>query len=86
MSYSSCTGELQYDLEVEKKARRLRKEAKLRKQVSSYLSLELDLVVDSVDSSSNTETKQEMANAEITLRELATPNENQQPSAFSIQL
>ena len=79
MPRSSRTGELQYNPEIEKTAQRLRKETKLCKQVSSSSSPRLDLPVDSLDSSSDTETEQEMANEERTLRELATPNENQQP-------
>ena len=68
MPHFSCIGELQYNPEIEKAAQRLRKEAKFHKQISSSLSLELDFTVDSIDSSSDTEIEQEIANVEKTFK------------------
>ncbi|KAE8678287.1 hypothetical protein F3Y22_tig00111427pilonHSYRG00326 [Hibiscus syriacus] len=78
--YSSAQGELQYDPEIKKTARRLRKETNLcNKQASYSSSPESKSVVNLVDSSSDFEIEGTMANEETTLRELAAPNENQQP-------
>ena len=56
----------------------------MHKQVSSSLSPGLDLAVDSVNSFSDIETKQEIGNTKRTLKELATPNETNNHSTFSI--
>ena len=84
MPRSSRTGELQYDPEIEKTVRQLKKEAKLRdKQTSS--SPELNLAIELANSSSDSETESKedieetMANRERTLRELAAPDVTQQP-------
>ncbi|KAE8665021.1 ocs element-binding factor 1-like [Hibiscus syriacus] len=72
--------ELQYDPEIEKTARRLRKETNLRNKQASYSSSpESESTVNLVDSSSDSEIEGTMANEERTLRELAAPNVNQQP-------
>ena len=63
MTRSDRIGEIQYDTEIEKTAKRLRKEAKLRKQASSSKSVQ----------------EEEMAQENRTLRELAAPTDNQQP-------
>ncbi|KAE8671398.1 ocs element-binding factor 1-like [Hibiscus syriacus] len=80
MPRSSRAGELQYDPEIEKTARKLRKETNLRNKQASYSSSpESESAVNVVDSSSDSEVEGTMANEERTLRELAAPNENQQP-------
>ncbi|KAE8705810.1 tRNA dimethylallyltransferase 2 [Hibiscus syriacus] len=72
--------ELQYDPEIEKTTRRLRKETNLRNKQASYSSSpESESAVNLVDSSSDFEIEGTMANEERTLRELAAPNVNQQP-------
>jgi len=57
MPRSSRTGELQYNPEIEKTARRLRNEAKLHKQVPLSSSPRLNLTVDLVDSSKDSKTE-----------------------------
>ena len=84
MPRTSRAGELIFDPEVERTARRLRKEARLRKKPLSSPSSGLNLAIALADSSSDTESEEEieprMANQERTLRELAAPpNVNQQP-------
>ena len=61
MTRSDRIGEIQYDTEIEKTAKRLRKETKLRKQASSSKSVQ----------------EEEMAQENRTLRELAAPTDNQ---------
>ena len=84
MPRSSRTGELEFDPEIEKTARRLTKEAKLRKQQDSTSPSESEQEFVSSDSSSESE-KEEVHIPRVamaaprTLRELATPNVNQQP-------
>ena len=84
MPRSSRTGELEFDPEIEKTARRLTKEAKLRKQQDSTSPSESKQEFVSSDSSSESE-KEEVHIPRVamaaprTLRELATPNVNQQP-------
>ncbi|XP_027155012.1 uncharacterized protein LOC113760037 [Coffea eugenioides] len=78
MPRSSRTGELQYNPEIEKTARALRKATRERVEASSS-STGHNSVVDFVDSFSETEEiNSSMAN-ERTLRELAAPDLNQQP-------
>ncbi|XP_039051554.1 uncharacterized protein LOC120192961 [Hibiscus syriacus] len=75
---SGC--ELQYDPEIEKTARKLRKETNLRSRQDSFSSSpESKSALNLVDSSSDSEIEGTMANEERTLRELAAPNMNQQP-------
>ncbi|XP_071921786.1 uncharacterized protein [Coffea arabica] len=84
MPRSSRTGELIFDPEVEKTARRTRKETRqLREEQSSVASQGLDPEVESTDlrggnSSDSDQEEVTMANAQ-TLWELAAPNLNQQP-------
>ncbi|XP_027103193.1 uncharacterized protein [Coffea arabica] len=84
MPRSSRTGELIFDPEVEKTARRTRKETRqLREEQSSIASQELDSEIESSDSSGDSLSDQGqedtlMANAR-TLRELAAPELPQQP-------
>ena len=78
MPRSSHTSELQYDLEMEKTARRLKKETKQWVKPSSS-SLGLKLAFDLVESSIVSEEEIEVMANERTLRELATPDLNQQP-------
>ncbi|XP_027166709.1 uncharacterized protein LOC113766752 [Coffea eugenioides] len=84
MPRSSRTGELIFDPEVEKTARRTRKETRqLREEHSSAASQRPEPEVDPTDSSSDTSSDSDpeevtMANAR-TLRELVAPDLNQQP-------
>ncbi|XP_071902547.1 uncharacterized protein [Coffea arabica] len=84
MPRSFRTGELIFDPEVEKTARRTRKETRqLREEHSSATSQRPESGVEPTDSFGDTSSDSEqeeipMANAR-TLRELATPNLNQQP-------
>ena len=90
MPRSSRTGELQYDPEIEKTAKHLRKQTKASKGKSSRVGAtslapepsllpELDLTIDPTLSSSESEKEEIMAEAERTLRELTAPDLNQQP-------
>lgn len=80
MPRSSRTGELQYDPEIEKTARRLRKETKQRSnQSTSSSSPGLNLPIDSSDSFNDSEEETETMINESTLKELAAPDLNQQP-------
>ncbi|XP_071923078.1 uncharacterized protein [Coffea arabica] len=85
MPHSSRTGELLYDLEIEKRAHSLRKETKKRKErQTSTASLGLNLATELGDFSSNYSSDSEleeiiMANNGRTLRELAASDINQQP-------
>ena len=77
MTRSSHKGELEYNPEIERTARRLRKEAKERKsRSSSRVNFEVDLTI---CGRSILYEEDEMADAERTLRELAAPDMNQQP-------
>ncbi|XP_019166874.1 PREDICTED: uncharacterized protein LOC109162641 [Ipomoea nil] len=79
MQRSSRTGQLQYDPEIEKTAKRLRKETKLRKnQGLSSTSLQSNTTTESTASCCNPEVEQAMAEEQRTLRELSAPNVNQQ--------
>ena len=61
MPHSSHTGELVYDLEMEKKVCRLRKETKKRKEEqSSTASLGLDLAMELLEPSSDSEQEKVM--------------------------
>ncbi|XP_019200117.1 PREDICTED: uncharacterized protein LOC109193754 [Ipomoea nil] len=72
--------QLQYDPEIEKTAKRLRKETKLRKnQALSSTSLQSNTTTESTASCCNPEVEQAMAEEQRTLRELSAPNVNQQP-------
>ncbi|XP_027157577.1 uncharacterized protein LOC113759208 [Coffea eugenioides] len=75
---SSRTGELQYNPEIEKTARALRKATRERAEASSS-STGHNSVVDFVDSFSETEEIDSTMANERTLRELAAPDLNQQP-------
>ncbi|XP_019178326.1 PREDICTED: uncharacterized protein LOC109173541 [Ipomoea nil] len=80
MSRSSRTGQLQYDPEIEKTAKGLRKETKVRKnQALSSTSLQSNTTTESTASCCDPEVEQEMAEEQRTLRELSAPNVNQQP-------
>ncbi|XP_027169276.1 uncharacterized protein LOC113768980 [Coffea eugenioides] len=78
MPRSSRTGELQYNPEIEKTARALRKATRERAEASSS-STGHNSVVDFVDSFSETEEIDSTMANERTLRELAAPDLNQQP-------
>ncbi|XP_071902873.1 uncharacterized protein [Coffea arabica] len=78
MPRSSRTGELQYNPEIEKTARALRKATRERAEASSS-STGHNSVVDFVDSFSETEEINSTMANERTLRELAAPDLNQQP-------
>ncbi|XP_027184221.1 uncharacterized protein LOC113782531 [Coffea eugenioides] len=84
MPRSSHTGELIFDPEVEKTARRTRKETRqIREELSSVASQGFDLEVELMNlrgdnSSDSDQEKVTMVNAQ-TLRELAAHNLNQQP-------
>ena len=80
---SSRTGRLEFDPEIKKIARRLTKETKLQKQqVSTAILPELEQNSNLSDSSVELETDLTGPNEKMagqrTLRELATPNVNQQ--------
>lgn len=81
MTRSDRTGELQYDTEIEKTAKRLRKEAKLRKQASSstILAPKDEASPEPPYSFSESDQEEKMAEENRTLRELAAPPVNQQP-------
>ncbi|XP_073033735.1 uncharacterized protein [Primulina eburnea] len=91
MPRSSRTGELEYNPEIEKIAKRLRKEARLRREKQpSSSSPYLDVSLDSDDTEKESDIdleiersesdREEMAGqAQRTLRELANPNVIQQP-------
>ncbi|XP_075499105.1 uncharacterized protein LOC142537478 [Primulina tabacum] len=91
MPRSSRTGELEYNPEIEKTAKRLRKEARLRREKQpSSSSPDLNASLDSNDTQSESDIdleiersesdQEEMAGqAQRTLRELANPNVIQQP-------
>ncbi|XP_073017773.1 uncharacterized protein [Primulina eburnea] len=91
MPRSSRTGELEYNPEIEKTAKRLRKEARLRREKQpSSSSPYLDVSLDSDDTEKESDIdleiersesdQEEMAGqAQRTLRELANPNVIQQP-------
>ena len=81
MTRSDRTGELQYDTEIEKTAKRLRKEAKLRKQASSStIAAPKDEASPELPySSGESDQEEKMAEENRTLRELAAPPVNQQP-------
>ncbi|PIN17843.1 hypothetical protein CDL12_09492 [Handroanthus impetiginosus] len=76
MHQSSCTGKLQYNLEIEKTAWRLRKETKLRNKQASSLSSDLETNFN-LTKSSDFKREEAMANKR-TLRELAAPDLTQQ--------
>ena len=84
MLCSSRTGELIFDPEIKKTARRTWKETRqLREEQSSAASQRLDPEVEATNSFGDTSSDSDqeevtMANAR-TLRELAAPNLNQQP-------
>ena len=77
MPRSSRTSELQYIPEIEKTARNLRREARLRKQEIS--SPEQNLELDLIELFRESPKEEVMANEQRTLRELAAPDLNQQP-------
>ncbi|PIN20442.1 hypothetical protein CDL12_06873 [Handroanthus impetiginosus] len=77
MPRSSRTGELQFDPEIEKTARRLRKGTKLQNEQEKSSSSVSKTDFDPTESS-DSEQEEVMAN-ERTLRELATPDLTQQP-------
>ncbi|XP_027181860.1 uncharacterized protein LOC113780249 [Coffea eugenioides] len=84
MPRSSRTGKLKFDPEIEKIARRLTKETKLLKQQISAASLfdiegSSDLGNSSVELEATLPQLNETMAGQRTLRELATPNVNQQP-------
>ncbi|XP_019173570.1 PREDICTED: uncharacterized protein LOC109169147 [Ipomoea nil] len=80
MPRSSRTGQLQFDPEIEKTAKRLRKETKVRKnQALSSTSLQSNTTTESTASCCDPEVEQEMAKEQRTLRQLSAPNVNQQP-------
>ena len=84
MTRSSHTGEFKFDQEIEKTARKLRKQAKLRaKDATSSSSPGLNQALELADSSSESEKEEieqeEMANQDRTLRQLAAPDVTQQP-------
>src|SRR4051794_37702620 len=89
MTRPNSTGDLQYDSEIEKTSRRLRKEAKQKKQLSTTattlpelpattLPSEDTTVLELSESSGEFEPEEEMTD-QRTLRELATPPINQPP-------
>ncbi|XP_019155105.1 PREDICTED: uncharacterized protein LOC109151969 [Ipomoea nil] len=72
--------QLQYDPEIEKTAKRLIKETKLRKnQALSSTSLQSNTTTESTAFCCDSEVEQTMAQEQRTLRELSAPNVNQQP-------
>ncbi|PIN09707.1 hypothetical protein CDL12_17709 [Handroanthus impetiginosus] len=77
MPRSSRTGELQFDPEIKKTARRLRKETKLQNEQEQSSSSDLETDFGPTESS-DSEQEGVMAN-ERTLRELVAPNLTQQP-------
>ena len=84
MPRSSCTGRLEFDPEIVKTARRLTKETKLLKQQTSAalpygVEQNFHFGDSSVDLEANLPGPNETMAAQRTLRELATPNVNQQP-------
>ena len=84
MPRSSRTGRLEFDLEIEKTARRLTKETKLQKQqASTEQPFEVEQNFDFSDSSVQLEINllgsNETIAAQRILKELATPNVNQLP-------
>ncbi|XP_027066460.1 uncharacterized protein [Coffea arabica] len=84
MPRSSRTGKLEFDPEIEKTTRRLIKETKMQKQqTSTAQSSELEQNFHFGDASIELETNSPRPNetmaAQRTLRELATPDVNQQP-------
>ncbi|KAL8496852.1 hypothetical protein ACS0TY_020511 [Phlomoides rotata] len=60
MSRSFRIGELLFDHEIEKTACRLKKEKKLKRPVSSLSSPRKDLVLDSTNSSSESDSEEEI--------------------------
>lgn len=86
MPRSSRTGQLQYYPEIEKTAKKLRKETRLRKnKVVSSTSVQSTTTTESIASCWDSEKEQTMAENQVvaeeqrTLRELSAPNLNQQP-------
>ncbi|KAJ8771973.1 hypothetical protein K2173_027150 [Erythroxylum novogranatense] len=78
---SDRVGALQFDFEIEKTAKKLRKEARLRKLASSTaVSVTKEQIApESLYLSSESDSDNEMAQDNHTLRELAVPPVNQQP-------
>ncbi|XP_031105706.1 uncharacterized protein LOC116010433 [Ipomoea triloba] len=79
-------GQLQYDPEIEKTAKKLKKETRLRKsKVLPSTSLQSSTTTESIASCGDSEKEQTMAENQVvaeeqrTLRELSAPNLNQQP-------
>ncbi|PIN27218.1 hypothetical protein CDL12_00011 [Handroanthus impetiginosus] len=77
MPQSSCTGELQFNPEIEKTVRRLRKETKLQNEQEPSSSFDSEAEIDPTESS-DFEEEELMAN-EWTLRELPALDLTQQP-------
>ncbi|KAL0336560.1 UNVERIFIED_CONTAM: hypothetical protein Sradi_4867900 [Sesamum radiatum] len=79
MPRSSRTGELEFDPEIEKTARRLRKETKqLKGEASTSSTSKADFELD-VPTSSESEEEVMAQNSERTINEMTSPDLNQQP-------
>ncbi|KAL0408191.1 UNVERIFIED_CONTAM: hypothetical protein Sradi_1753500 [Sesamum radiatum] len=79
MPRSSRTGNLEFDPEIEKTARRLRKETKQRKEEgSTSFKPDTDFTLD-VPTSSNSEEEVMAQNPERTIKEMTSSDLNQQP-------
>ncbi|KAL0438931.1 UNVERIFIED_CONTAM: hypothetical protein Slati_2376100 [Sesamum latifolium] len=79
MSRSSRTGKLEFDPEIEKTARRLRKEIKqLKGEASTSFEFEAELALD-LPTSSDSEEEVMAQNSEQTIKEMTSLDLNQQP-------